>query len=148
MEKLLVHRKVKKADTGVDFDTFFCYRQVERKGEDGSVTWVDDINPATGKSIPVKVKLADSFKKQHPIADIKFPVYMVVDMQARTQVTTAEGKIEEVNTCYITVDKDKYGKARLDKYGKRHPLCVIHAVVEMSEAPRREISWDDVADFE
>lgn len=148
MEKLLVCRKMKKAEDGKEKPIIFCYRQVERKGEDGSVTWVDEINPATGKSTSVTVHLTEHFKNEHPLESVPFPCYMTVDMARRIEVINSEGEKKEVNACYLTIDKTQDGKARLDKYGKRHPICIINSVVEISEAPHREITWDNVADIE
>ena len=45
---------------------------------------------------------------------------------------------------FITVDKDKEGNARLDKYGKKHGLVVINSFKDYVPVPRKSMSFEDM----
>lgn len=149
MEQVLLvcHKKQKKND-GSTFDRYFCYKQNEVQDEEGNISYTDEINPATGKAQGVKALLPDDMLKRHGITNNMFPLYMTVDMEATLEVTTKDGSKVTVRACKLKIDRDKEGNPRLDKYGKRHVVCVINDVVKFSEAPRREITWDDVYEIE
>ena len=139
-KKLLVcHRTQTKADGG-KFDRYFCYEL----DSEGNIV----VNPATGKGKGIKAKIFEGILTEHSLTPASFPLVMKVDDEATLQIKDKEGNDKVIRACKLKIDRDANGNPRLDKYGKRHLVCVINQVLEVSEAPNREITWDDVMDFE
>ena len=46
---------------------------------------------------------------------------------------------------YVTINKDKEGKERLDNNGNRHAIIVIRDVVAYEAVPLKSLTLDDIA---
>ena len=149
---ILVYHKVETGTTkeGVEkeYHNYFGYHQ-QKTVKDGVETFIDDINPVTGKRCKaIKVIFALSFKDKHSLSDMPFPCYVEVDMKSLIKIKDKDGVEKDVNMCFITPDTDAEGKVKRTKEGKRIPVCIIHDALSIKEAPRRVINWEDIDDFE
>ena len=135
---LVFHRKQPKQD-GTLYDRYFMY------GLDDKEEII--VNPDTGNPRSFKVVIADEVFKVHNLTNNMFPVIMVVDDEATLQVTTKDGESKEVSAFRFKTDRDKSGKIRRDDMGNPYILAKINQVVEIREAPRKSISWDEMFDI-
>lgn len=136
---ILLVRKMQKGNNGREFPIYYCYRQVlnEVSGEyedlltPGFVSANGDIKP---RAISIKVKPTKHFEEKY--GNCKFPMFVEID----DEVKGDDGKSQY----FMKPDKDNTGKVRLDKYGNKHLLMVLHEVSKMWEAPVKSYSIDDV----
>ena len=133
---LLLCKKTQKTEDNREFDVFYGYQQVfsEEKQDfvDVLVPSKDAQGNPTMKSRTVKVVLTDNVKHLL-LADDAFPYRLT---------------LEEGIDFFITVDKTKDGKPRLDKYGKKHGLLVINTFQEYVSVPRKSMTFDDLDNIE
>ena len=120
---------------------YYGYRQqLNDKGElvDVITPMSDNEGKPVMRALSIKVALTDTFIKDNK--DKQFPLYVKVDTNK---------KDEKGNSyAFVTVDKDASGKIRRDKYGKKHLVLVINKSEEVTEAPRKTYTLDDLDTFE
>ena len=129
-------------DNGAKFDVHYGYRQ--QQDAEGNISDVvtpttdKDGNPAM-KAIPIKVKLSEDFKKK--VENATFPLLLTLDTEKKVLINN-----EEKDSFYVTIDKDKDKKARLDKYNKKHLILIVRDA-EFKEMPRKSYSLEDLDTF-
>ena len=129
------------------FPSYFAYK-VDKDQEGNfitreyptTVTNEDGTTSSVMKAKSFKVGLGEVVEAQLKADKSQFPYIIVYD----DEVADKDGK----RANYIKVDKDKDKNVRLDKYGKRHAVLVLREIVEFTPAPRTEIAFDDIEDFE
>ena len=142
MQKVInLCKKQVKLDDGRVFDTYFAYRQ--EQNQDGVYTDVlTPMKDSEGKSImrarPINVKLGDAIRKELE-NDNKFPYLVKLD----DEMLCKDGK----SAFFVTIDKDKNKKVRLDKNGQKHLVLVIREVVSYESVPHTSYSLDDIDNF-
>ena len=140
MDILKVFSKEVETDNGGKFITYYGYRQEMVNGE-----FHDVGTPATnenGEAIviakPIKVKFGKEMYEN--VKEMSFPLLFKLDRDMKD----SKGN----SAFFITVDKDANKNDRLDKNGKRHLVCVIVKAVEVTPAPRNDLTLDDLDDFQ
>ena len=89
------------------------------------------------KAIPIKVKFTEFFNKKYP--SLTLPLLIEVDLDMRLE----SGK----KASFITIDKDKDKKYRLDKNGHQHLVLVIEDAISVEPYPFEEFTFDDMDTF-
>lgn len=138
--------KLVEGDNGHEFTVYYAYQQEEVE-VDGEKQYQDVktsiTDPTTGvadmKAVPVNVKLAKDFEKEIIDSGVKFPLLLFLDSESKFE----DGR----DSYYVTIDKDKNKKARLDKYGKKHLILVVRGG-SFIEAPRKTYDITDIATFQ
>ena len=120
-----------------DNRTFTAYYAViqERKGDkfvDKETTNYDN------KRVALSIRVVLTDKARAFVETDKHCPYMVeLDNEAKNSDGTGQ--------FFITIDKDKDGVVKLDKYGKKHPVLIIREFNAIEQAERKSITFDDVA---
>lgn len=135
-----------KGDNGHEFTVYYAYQQEEVE-VDGEKQYQDVktsiTDPTTGvtdmKAVPVNVKLAQDFEEEIIDSGVKFPLLLFLDNETKLP----DGR----DSYYVTIDKTKDKKARIDKYGKKHLILVVRHG-EFIEAPRKTYDIEDIATFQ
>lgn len=124
------------------FPTLFAYKTMKNdKGEIVTLTVpsTDEKGTPIMKAKSFKVALAEelfnTLEKEN-----KYPYLVTIDEDLKL----ADGR----DSFYITVDKDKNGDVRYDKYNHKHPIMVIRAVKHYEQAPKTSISFEDIDTFD
>lgn len=138
--------KLVEGDNGHEFTVYYAYQQ-EEVVVDGEKQYQDVktsiTDPTTGvadmKAVPVNVKLAQDFEEEIIDSGVKFPLLLFLDSEFKLQ----DGR----DSYYVTIDKDKNKKARLDKYGKKHLILVVRGG-SFIKAPRKTFDITDIATFQ
>lgn len=130
-------------DNGSKFMVYYGYRQ--QQDQEGNIS--DVLTPITDKdgkpamkAIPIKVKLSEDFTKK--VEKAIFPLLLTLNSDKKVSLNG-----EEKDSFYITVDKDKDKKPRLDKYGKKHLILIVRDA-DFIEMPRKSFTFDDLDSFE
>jgi len=138
----LCMKKVKAKDTGREFPTFFGYKVDSDK--DGNlitreypteVVKEDGTKETVMKAHSFKLSLSEDIEKEL-IKDDNFPYFVTYE----DEEIGADNKPAN----FITWDKDKDGKFRLDKYGKKHKVLVLRSLVDYDACPRTTIDFEDL----
>lgn len=118
------------------FPVFYGYQQVY---SDEKKDFVDVLVPGVDKDGKPTMK-ARNFK-----VVVKEPLRstLLKDNQFPYRLTLQEGL-----DYFITVDKDKDKKPRLDKYGKKHAILVVDTCEEYIPLPKKSMTFDDMDDVE
>lgn len=129
------------------FPSYFAYKvDMDKDGNaitreyPTTVTAEDGTTSTVMKAKSFKVGLGEVVEAQLKADKSQFPYIITYD----DEDTDKDGK--RIN--YIKVDKDKDKNVRLDKYGKRHAVLVLREIKNFTPAPRTEINFDDIEDFE
>ena len=114
--------KTMKTKDNREFAVYFGYRyDVDKDG--------NRLETHSDKSFKIKLtkNLEDRLKRDF---DNKYPFFMLLD--------------EESKDYFITIDKYKSGKPKLDKDGHKHCIMVISNFRDIQEAPREKLTIDDM----
>lgn len=118
------------------FPVFYGYHQIfnpkKNDFDDVLVPSTNDKGEPTMKPRNFKVVLQEPLKSQL-IKENKFPYRLSLEPQV---------------DYFITIDKDKDKKPRLDKYGKKHALLVISTCASYTPLQRKSMTFDDMDDVE
>lgn len=134
---MLCKKQVENAN-GQKFPVIFGYRQIlNDKGEfeDVLTSIIDNEGKQKFIAKSVKVALAESLRKQLDAED-KYPYRLVLNSDFKL----ADGR----DSYYVTINKDKEGKERLDKNGNHHAIIVIRAVESYEQVPLKSLTLDDI----
>lgn len=134
---LMLCKKKVKVDKQ-EFDVTFGYRQVlnpeTNEFEDvKSKMTIDGVEVERPRS--VKVALAKDLRKKLD-EENKYPYRLTLD----DELKDSRGE----DSYYVTINKDKEGKERLDKNGKHHAILVIRAVADYEVVPPKSYTLDDI----
>ena len=138
----LCMKEMEAKDTKRKFPSFFGYKvdpdkdgqlvtreyPTEVIGENGEK---DTVMKAHSFKISLSEELENELKK-----DNNFPYFVSYD----DEEIGADSK--PLN--FITWDKDKDGKFRLDKHGRKHKVLVIRSIVSKEPCPRTSIDFEDL----
>lgn len=156
---LILCSKIVKDKENKEFTSYYGYLQTAIPGtnpveyEDLTVDVAGADGVVTKKSLCTNVKLcnnAEIFVKQHK--EFSFPLLITINEGA--PLLDPKGKAllgsngKPLTQAFTTVDKDKNGKARLDKNGKKHLILVINEFESVIEAPRKTYTLDDLGSYE
>ena len=135
----VLSKDVERKDNTGKFPTYFGYRveKIEDKYVDVVTPFTTPEGKADMKAIPIKVKLTDYFMKKY--SALSLPLLIEVDLDMRLE----NGK----KASFITIDKDKDKKYRLDKNGRQHLVLVIEDGISVEEYPYEEFDFSDIDDF-
>lgn len=121
------------------FDTFFAYRQ--EKMEDGSM--VDILSPieinGTSQMKAKAIKVALSKSAYEKLGTFEFPVLVTLN---------DEIKVDDKESFYVCVNKDKEKKPILDKNGKKHHILVIRDYESAVAVERKVVTLANFDEFE
>lgn len=136
--KVLSKEMERKDNTG-KFHTYFGYRveKIEDKFVDVVTPFTNQDGKADMKAIPIKIKLTDLFMKKY--GNLSLPLLIEVDLDMKLE----SGK----SASFITIDKDKDKKYRVDKNGRQHLVLVIEDGVSVQEYPYEEFTFSDIDTF-
>ena len=142
MESYLMLCKKKVKNGNQSFEVTFGYRQ--NKKEDGTFEDVKTVifnADGTTKDVAksIKVALADSLRKELD-ADNHYPYRLVLDDELKLD--------NGDDSYYVTINKDKEGKLRLDKQGHKHAIIVIRKVKSYEPVPLKSLTLDDIDNIE
>ena len=137
---MLCKKKVKNGNQS--FEVTFGYRQ--NKKEDGTFEDVKTVifnADGTTKDVAksIKVALADSLRKELD-ADNHYPYRLELDDELKLE--------NGDDSYYVTINKDKEGKLRLDKQGHKHAIIVIRIVKSYEPVPLKSLTLDDIDNIE
>lgn len=135
---LMLCKKKVTDNNGKSFHVVFAYRQeLDDKGE-----YQDVLSPIIDKegqqqwvARSVKVALGEALRKKLDNED-KYPYRLTIDDEFKL----ADGR----DSYYVTINKDKEGKERLDNNGNRHAIIVIRDVVAYEAVPLKSLTLDDI----
>ena len=137
---MLCKKKVKNGNQS--FDVTFGY--IQELLEDGTfkdkttvVFNADGTTKDVAKS--VKVALGEELRKKLDLENA-YPYRLTLD----DDLKTADNK----DSYYVTINKDKDGKLRLDKKGHKHAIIVVRAVTSYEPVPLKSLTLDDIDNIE
>lgn len=130
---------------GVAFTTYYAYLQ--GKDDKGQICDITKVVATADKSeMPVSIRV--KFPAKAPILDkvndaikngMHFPLYITLNDKR-----TPDNK----PYFFLTMDKDKNGVKRVDKYGEKHYIAIIYDTDSITQAETAHVSIDDVLAFE
>lgn len=132
-------------DTKREFPSFFGYKVApDKDGNLATVEYPTEIVKEDGtkevamKARSFKIHLSEDLEKELK-KDNQFPYFVEYDDEA---------SVVDDNDNFITWDKDKEGKFRLDKNGKKHKVLVLRSLLGYTACPRTTIDFEDIDSIE
>ena len=125
-------------NSGKSFYVVFGYRQTkDENGEYQDVlsSIIDKEGQQQFVARSVKVALGEALRKKLDTED-KYPYRLTLDSEFKL----ADGR----DSYYVTINKDKEGKVRLDNNGNQHAIVVIRDVVAYEPVPLKSLTLDDI----
>lgn len=129
-------------ETKREFPSFFGYKvdpdqegTLQTREYPTEVVKEDGSKDTVMKAHSFKVSLSEDIEKELK-KDNQFPYFVVYD----DEVVGKDGK--PLN--FITWDKEKGGKYRLDKNGRKHKVLVLRELVTYGACPRTSIDFEEL----
>ena len=135
---LMLCKKKVTDSSGKSFYVVFGYRQTQDdKGEYHDVlsSIIDKEGQQQFVARSVKVALGETLRKKLDAED-KYPYRLTLDSEFKLP----DGR----DSYYVTINKDKDGKVRLDNNGNQHAIVVIRDVVAYEAVPLKSLTLDDI----
>ena len=132
-------REIERKDKSGKFPTYFAYRveKIDDKFVDVITPIQNEDGKADMKAIPIKVNFTEYFTKKY--SPLTLPLLIEVDLDQKLP----NGK----KAAFITIDKDKDKKYRVDKNGNHHLILVIEDGVSVEPFPYEDFTFDDIDNF-